>query len=209
MGTPLYLMASIVWRWNHPDNTKAQINTRGYPNDRLWNDLLIFYFNIDKHKETINVASVEREERLAEIKQRKEVEEAERVEREKEQKIQHRKRRIEAQKRLEKERKEIALRIPNFCEKHNIPVFTAESHGNNDWEISFLVDMIGKIHSGNFMSEKQLLRTIKIVKGEEDMATENQLSYIRKLGGTPNADLTKRDASQMIDELKNPSGEEE
>jgi len=209
MGTPHYFMASIVWRWNHPDNTKAQTNIRGYPNNRLWNDLLIFYFNIGKHKETINVATAERKERLAEIKQRKEAEEAQRRVREKEENILYRKRRAETQKRIEKEQKEIALRIPNFCEKHNIPIFTAESHGNNDWEISFLVDMIGKIHSGNFMSEKQLLRTIRIVKGEDDKATEKQLSYIRKLGGIPNADLTKRDASQMIDELKNPSGEEE
>ena len=32
-------MASVVWRWNHPDNAKAQIKTRGYPNDRLWRDI--------------------------------------------------------------------------------------------------------------------------------------------------------------------------
>ena len=28
-------MASIVWRWNHPNNPKAQINTRGYPNRKI------------------------------------------------------------------------------------------------------------------------------------------------------------------------------
>lgn len=36
-------MASIVWRWNHPDNSRAQINSRGYPNDSLMRDLSMFY----------------------------------------------------------------------------------------------------------------------------------------------------------------------
>lgn len=36
-------MASIVWRWNHPDNSRAQINSRGYPNDALMHDLSMFY----------------------------------------------------------------------------------------------------------------------------------------------------------------------
>ena len=35
-------MASLVWRWNHPDNPKAQINTRGYPNKKLMKDLTHF-----------------------------------------------------------------------------------------------------------------------------------------------------------------------
>ena len=30
-----YKMASIVWRWNHPDNPKAQVDTRGYPTDKV------------------------------------------------------------------------------------------------------------------------------------------------------------------------------
>tara|TARA_R100000951_G_scaffold10728_1_gene9099 strand:- start:43077 stop:44384 length:1308 start_codon:yes stop_codon:yes gene_type:complete len=42
-GSPNYQMASIVWRWNHPDNPKAQTNTTGYPNDNLMKDLALFY----------------------------------------------------------------------------------------------------------------------------------------------------------------------
>ena len=38
-----YQMASIVWRWNHEDNTKNQLLKYGYPNDRLWADLNLFY----------------------------------------------------------------------------------------------------------------------------------------------------------------------
>lgn len=38
-----YKMASIVWRWNHPDNPKSQSITRGFPTDKLWADLVFFY----------------------------------------------------------------------------------------------------------------------------------------------------------------------
>tara|TARA_X000001382_G_C3176805_1_gene181216 strand:- start:745 stop:2076 length:1332 start_codon:yes stop_codon:yes gene_type:complete len=37
-----YRMASIVWRWEHPDNSRAQSQTRGYPTDKLWQDMIIF-----------------------------------------------------------------------------------------------------------------------------------------------------------------------
>jgi len=36
-------MASIVWRWNHPENRRPQINGRGYPNKSLLADLDYFY----------------------------------------------------------------------------------------------------------------------------------------------------------------------
>ena len=39
-------MASLVWRWNHPDNPKAQINTRGWPNKALQRDLDVFYASV-------------------------------------------------------------------------------------------------------------------------------------------------------------------
>tara|TARA_R110001606_G_scaffold370741_2_gene527330 strand:- start:120 stop:1265 length:1146 start_codon:yes stop_codon:yes gene_type:complete len=45
-----YEMASIVWRWNHEDNPKNQSIKYGYPNDRLWSDLNLFYA-ICKHSD--------------------------------------------------------------------------------------------------------------------------------------------------------------
>ena len=48
-----YQMASIIWRWNHPNNPKAQAITRGYPNDRLWSDMIIFHTFIDNHRKQV------------------------------------------------------------------------------------------------------------------------------------------------------------
>jgi len=57
IGEENYQMSSIVWRWNHPDNKKNQSTTRGYPNDKLWADLILFHFKYDlEHK-----ARIERE----------------------------------------------------------------------------------------------------------------------------------------------------
>lgn len=42
-GSPEYKMASIVWRWNHPNNPKNQQTVHGFPNDNLMKDLALFY----------------------------------------------------------------------------------------------------------------------------------------------------------------------
>tara|TARA_R100000458_G_scaffold59850_1_gene72199 strand:- start:6042 stop:7340 length:1299 start_codon:yes stop_codon:yes gene_type:complete len=57
-------MASIVWRWNHPENPRNQQTTRGYPNDRLWKDMNRFSTMIDEHLETIKDLDVSIQERI-------------------------------------------------------------------------------------------------------------------------------------------------
>jgi len=49
-----YQMASIVWRWNHADNPKNQVTKYGYPNDRLWADLNLFYALRHVHQATVD-----------------------------------------------------------------------------------------------------------------------------------------------------------
>ena len=49
-----YKMASIVWRWNHADNPKNQVTKYGYPNDRLWADLNLFYALRAVHQEVVD-----------------------------------------------------------------------------------------------------------------------------------------------------------
>tara|TARA_R110002050_G_scaffold11800_5_gene39371 strand:- start:4619 stop:5632 length:1014 start_codon:yes stop_codon:yes gene_type:complete len=54
-GTPTYEMASIVWRWNHPDNPRRQRDSkRGTPNDKLMEDLVLFKINMQKHLDIVN-----------------------------------------------------------------------------------------------------------------------------------------------------------
>lgn len=54
-GHPEYEMASIVWRWNHPDNPRRQRDSkRGTPNDRLMEDLVLFKLNMEKHLSVVN-----------------------------------------------------------------------------------------------------------------------------------------------------------
>ena len=44
----------------------------------------------------------------------------------------------------------------------------------------------------------------KVSEENEDLEpTDKQLAYIKKLGGTPTEGLTRKGASQLIDELKN------
>ncbi|QDP53568.1 MAG: hypothetical protein GOVbin556_32 [Prokaryotic dsDNA virus sp.] len=201
LGTPDYQMASIVWRWNHPDNDKtAQINTRGYPNDRLWNDLMIFYFNLEKHQNTFDEMNREREERVAHIvEERRQAAERRRLEQERWEE-QRRVRREEANAREEEQQRLKDAALETFCQDNEINEFSADN-GRNDWEKSFLREMIYRINNLQYLSEKQRRRVIKIINREDEKATEKQLAYIRKLGGTPNQYLTKGKASKLIEEL--------
>ena len=69
-----YKMASIVWRWNHPDNPKAQINTTGFPNDNLMKDLSLLFLNKDKLIAKMEKQKAWRENRIRELAEKREQE---------------------------------------------------------------------------------------------------------------------------------------
>ena len=81
-GSEFYNMASIVWRWNHPDNPKAQINTTGYPNDNLMKDLALFYVKSQQLQKEFVEYQIERQNRKDEIIERKRLAQLAREERE-------------------------------------------------------------------------------------------------------------------------------
>lgn len=66
-GTRTYKMASIVWRWNHPDNPKNQFTVHGYPNARLMQDLAYLYVTSEPLLEKFNKWKTEREQRKNEV----------------------------------------------------------------------------------------------------------------------------------------------
>jgi hypothetical protein len=63
-GSPNYKMASLVWRWNHPDNPKAQINTTGFPNDNLMKDLALFYIKREQYQNQLDKYNQTRANRI-------------------------------------------------------------------------------------------------------------------------------------------------
>ena len=81
-GHPEYKMASIVWRWNHPDNPRAQRNsTRGYPDDKLLNDMTLFQNYIERQLAKLDASQktgriekiVDAVEKLVEIEELEEI----------------------------------------------------------------------------------------------------------------------------------------
>jgi hypothetical protein len=61
-------IASVVWRWNHPDNGRNQQTSRGYPNDVLWADMLLFSAMLEDHLETVEELDDAKKTRLKELK---------------------------------------------------------------------------------------------------------------------------------------------
>lgn len=70
-GSDNYKMASIVWRWNHPDNPKAQINTTGFPNDNLMKDLSLMYVLKEKYLTALANKREKRAKRIAFLEEKR------------------------------------------------------------------------------------------------------------------------------------------
>jgi hypothetical protein len=90
-GSDNYYMASVVWRWNHPDNPKAQINTTGYPNDNLMKDLALLFIKSAPLLQRLIDEKKRKEDRLIELK----VKEAERLQRDEQRRMEIEARRVE------------------------------------------------------------------------------------------------------------------
>ena len=227
-GQQGYKMSSIVWRWNHPDNRKRQIETRGYPNDRLWNDLQIFYITrqtyldiIAKEDKKKQLLEEERENRRKDIERERAVELEEQREYKKQQLLRIEKRDTEEaeldgileQKRIETimaariNAEEDDTTFGEMCAYYDVPVFDI-SFANSRWQERFITDIIIRLSQGKGLSDKQLVHLRKIVVDEPLPATNKQIWYIKKL--SPDYEmpvkLTRVQASDIINTLK---GEDE
>ena len=184
-GKPIdtnYRMASIIWRWNHPDNPKSQMVRQGYPNDRLWADMLMFYTEWKDKLDLIAQEETERTERIQTVITRKED-----------------RRKIANEMRNDIEDKDFVI----GCEYYGIEPF-AITDAKNSWERSFLRDMVKHISNQRELSDRQFETLRKILFGNNNPATTKQLSYLAKLGveDIPD-DLTVKQASDLINEKVN------
>jgi hypothetical protein len=195
-GSPNYKMASIVWRWNHPDNAKAQINTRGYPNERLWNDTQFFFVMLENHKAKLAEQDAKREKLIAHIAEQ---------DKQRAEKLAERQAKIEVAQEITDDIS--ANDFAGMCDYYGIVMFD-ESMGNNDWENGFLRDMKTRMNDGKDLTDKQLNVLRRILTGGARMASVKQIRYMIHLGYDGETEqLTAADASRIIDELIRNRGE--
>ena len=188
-GKSDYEMASIVWRWNHPDNPKAQIHTKGYPNDKLWNDLVLFWTFVEEHQARIEAEDAEVANRLEELSE---------AEKAKEMKM-----KIVRAARKEKEQK----KFEETCLYLGFRTFD-ETDAWNDWERKFLRDMRSMFIRDKRLSDNQTKSLTKIIKRNDKPITEAQSSYLVALGYKGEMPDTNRKISILIDEWRNNRGSE-
>jgi len=192
-------MASVVWRWNHPDNPKNQQTTRGYPNESLCRDVTALNARFAHYQEILDNQDADREARIQQLA----TQDAQTAERE----VLIKKRDIAQVMHSQDEEAH-----PNFlqmCEFYNIKPFS-ETDGQNDWECNFLKSIRTIFINNRELSKGQALQLKKILfrdkKGglswKDEPATTKQLSYITALGGTPTPHMTKGEASDKITALK-------
>ena len=224
-----YEMASIVWRWKHPDNPKAQIKTRGYPNEKLMMDLSLFFAQSVSMRPAFEAWKKEREDRLAYLedkanlrkKRKEEARERARLariewekgapERERKAKEEREKRlAIEAErkaKRMKRDMAELALApqesFKNMCGFYGLPVFD-DSFASNPWEAEFLNSIRVRLTNRHELSNAQLGTLKKIMS--ENPPTNKQVKFLRDLGWEGEIP-SKKFASEKIKELLHNRGE--
>lgn len=195
-GDPDYEMSSIVWRWNHPDNPRAQVHTRGYPNDKLWKDLTMFWAFIEQHKEKVSQLDEKVALRIEELKNHQE------------EVLARRERRLEqlaiaesARKQKEQERFELS------CDYYGWRTFD-RADGINAWERGFLTDMRNKILQNYEPTERQAEELNRIINRNDKPASDKQLAYVVALGYSEDtSEMTSRQVSIIIDKLKGEQNE--
>lgn len=116
-----YQMASIVWRWEHPENSKAQSRTRGYPTDKLWQDMIIFDAKcLLEYKEKYDRMMLKAREKTVEYNERMERQRIAREERLERERIERERREAEEAERLR------IYNLPENVEKRRIAAEEAE-----------------------------------------------------------------------------------
>lgn len=179
-GDDEYKMSSIVWRWNHPDNAKSQINGRGYPNDKLMMDLSSFSARINRHMEIV----LEEDKMIQDKVQKK-------LEWEEQQSI----------RRGMREEQELA-ELQDGCNFYDIPLFS-KNMASNEWETRFLFDMEVRVRAKKELTERQLESLLNIIHRYNDKPTERQVNYLRDLGYDGDVEtLVRGQVSKLIDTLK-------
>ena len=133
-----YEMASIVWRWNHPDNSRNQRDGRGYPNEKLQMDLAIFWAKVQMMKDEL----ISEDKKLEEMTQKV----------------------LENQSRTFQEKQQTTFE--ERCAYFGIPAFDS-SWGYNDWSRTFLADMKRLMTAGRDLTQPQQNNLLKIIRGNQ------------------------------------------
>ena len=152
-GTRAYKMASIVWRWNHPDNSRNQQSTRGYPNEKLLNDLTLFDAFLDTHLATVAEEDIMVGNRMTHIKALSLTNK-------------------DKLRLISSDDREEAAFIKR-CDYTGWPHFTTDI-GTNAWEKEFLMSMRSNFINGYDLSEKQAETLNNILHRPDKEATERQ-----------------------------------
>ena len=207
-GTDSHEMASIVWRWNHPDNPKNQQTTRGYPNDNLMADLYLYSLTCDgdivefEKEKSLRVTQahtvIERRRIEAEKRRRRQEEyaERERIRKEWEAGREERERRArEARREAHEERRKKAREsrlkniatmesmnegFINLCGYYGIPPY--DDFGFDDTQYNTLSRIKRVLNEGRKPLDASALNSLRSIFSSP--ATTKQIKRLKTLGHT-------------------------
>lgn len=226
-GNYNYKMASIVWRWNHPNNPKNQQRVHGYPNKKLMLDInYLFVREKDKVLEFMETQRkleekraeiaeqqrlrIERDRLRAEERQRKWEEErpareAAEAARKEQQAILRKQRELEAKRQAQIRQAQSIENLQTsdevfeeMCYYYGIQPFNLDT-AKNDWERNFLSSIKTQMSSKKELTPPQLATLRRVLT---DSPTAKQLAFLDDLGHPDISSIkSKHEASKEISRL--------
>jgi len=164
-------MASIVWRWNHPDNRRNQQELHGYPNNKLLDDLDEFH-----EMSAPLIENLQKEDQIF----------ADRI------------KMINSNKNAFFRRTDDDA-INDMLEFYDLRNFNEFSSSHlSDWENTFFTSIKQQLSKFKTLTNNQLETLQKLLVP----ATEKQINYLIALGFEGDTTLSKRQASNAINEIK-------
>ena len=219
-------MASVVWRWNHPNNPKNQQRVHGYPNKKMQDINYLFVREKDNilafmetqrklEEKRAEIAEQERlrrerEKRLAEERQRKWEEErpareAAEAARREQQAILRKQRELEAERQAQIRKAQSIENLQTndetfeeMCYYYGIQPFNLDT-AKNDWERNFLSSIKTQMSSKKELTPPQLATLQRVL---QDSPTAKQLAFLDDLGHPDISSIkSKHEASKEISRL--------
>tara|TARA_Y100001972_G_scaffold124949_1_gene175206 strand:- start:539 stop:1783 length:1245 start_codon:yes stop_codon:yes gene_type:complete len=226
-GNSDYKMASVVWRWNHPNNPKNQQRVHGYPNKKLMMDInylfvrekdSILEFMETQRKLEEKRAEIAEERRIEQERRQREQEERQRKWEEERPAREAREAAIKEQRRILREQQELEAKkqaqiklaqsaenlqtkdenFEEMCHYYGVQPFGLET-AQNDWERNFLSSIKTQMSGKKELTPPQLTTLKRVLTSQP---TAKQLAFLDDLGHPDISSIkSKNQASKEISRL--------
>ena len=222
-GSPLsphFQMASIFWRWDNPDNSRNQSQSRGYPNDDLVRDATLLHLTMRQpyaeHMERRQVKIVARQRFLQEQRIREEEAAEERIRQQELFRQKQAEREAERKREIARKAQVAAVEIDEVLSKNPIAKKWAEYYGvvfdslvcRTDAHVLNLRESISRFIREDTALMDCNMRSLRTIYGSKERLSFEEIEKIRKHAPEVRGPLSEAEVLKLQKQMRKAEGGE-